>query len=226
MPRRIRAAAGGVVYHVLNRGVGRMRLFRKAADFAAMERVLEEAFRRTGIRILAYCLMSNHWHFLLWPRADGELSEVMRWLTLTHTQRWHANRHTSGSGPIYQGRFKSFPVQSDEHLLTVARYIERNPLRAGLVEDGRAWQWSSLWRRCQEDPAAGAILAAWPLEIPADWLSWVQEPQTDAELEAIRRSVVRGQPFGDDRWTRRTAKRFGLESTFRPQGRPRKKTQP
>jgi putative transposase len=108
------------VYHVLNRGVGRMRLFRKAADFAAMEQVLEETFHRTAIRILAYCVMSNHWHLLLWPREDGELSEVMRWLTVTHTQRWHANRHTSGSGPIYQRRFKSFPVQCDEHLLTVA----------------------------------------------------------------------------------------------------------
>jgi putative transposase len=62
--------------------------------------------------------MSNHGHFLLWPRADGELSEVMRWLTLTHTQRWHANRHTSGSGPIHQGRFQSFPVQCDEHFLS------------------------------------------------------------------------------------------------------------
>jgi putative transposase len=84
--------------------------------------------------------MSNHWHLLLWPREEGELSEVMRWLSVTHTQRWHANRGTAGSGPIYQGRFKSFPVQSDEHLLTVARYIERNPLRAGLVEDVREWQ--------------------------------------------------------------------------------------
>jgi len=120
MLRRVRAAAGGIVYHVLNRGVGRIRLFRKAADLAAMERVLEEAFERTGIRILAYCVMSNHWHLLLCPRAFGELSEVMRWLTLTHTQRWHANRHTSGSGPIYQGRFESFPVQSEEHFLAVA----------------------------------------------------------------------------------------------------------
>jgi putative transposase len=225
MPRRIRAAAGGIVYHVLNRGLGRMRLFRKAADFAAMERVMEEAVERTGIRILAYCLMSNHWHFLLWPRADGELSEVMRWLTLTHTQRWHAHRHTSGSGPIYQGRFKSFPVQCDEHFLGVARYVERNPLRAGMVEAAEAWQWSSLWRRLQPDPALGAILADWPLEMPGDWLRWFQEPQTEGELDAIRRSVVRGRPFGGDRWARRTAKRFGLESTFRSQGRPRKKVQ-
>ena len=153
MPRRIRATAGGLVYHVLNRGVGRMRLFRKAADFSAMEQVLGEAVQRTRTRLLAYCLMSNHWHLLFWPREDGELSEVMRWLTVTHTQRWHANRHTSGTGPIYQGRFKSFPVESDDHLLTVARYVERNPLRANLVEHAVDWQWCSLWRRCQGDAA-------------------------------------------------------------------------
>jgi putative transposase len=215
-----------MVYHVLNRGVGRMRLFRKAADFAAMEQVLEETFRRTRVRILAYCLMSNHWHLLLWPRADGELSEVLRWLTVTHTQRWHANRPTSGSGPIYQGRFKSFPVRSDEHLLMVARYIERNPVRAKLVDDPRDWQWSSLWRRCQADPALGELLSDWPVAMPRDWAAWVQQPQSEAELESLRRSVVRGQPFGDDRWAQRTAKRFGLESTFRPRGRPRTKPTP
>jgi putative transposase len=226
MPRRIRATAGGMVYHVLNRGVGRMRLFRKAADFAALEKAMEEAFQRTAIRILAYCVMSNHWHLLLWPREDGELSEVMRWLTVTHTQRWHANRHTSGSGPIYQGRFKSFPVQSDEHLLTVARYIERNPLRAKMVEDARAWQWSSLWRRCQDDPALRVMLSDWPVEIPRDWPAWVQQPQTEAELQGIRVSVARGRPFGDDPWARRIAKKFGLESTYREQGRPRKRSQP
>jgi putative transposase len=203
-----------------------MRLFRKAADFAAMEQVLEDAVQRTRTRLLAYCLMSSHWHLLLWPRADGELSEVMRWLTVTHTQRWHANRHTSGSGPIYQGRFKSFPVQSDDHLLTAARYIERNPLRAKMVVRAADWQWCSLWRRCQGDAALRAILSDWPIEIPARWPAIVERPQTEAELEAIRVSVARGRPFGDDRWAGRTAKRFCLESTFRPQGRPRKKPCP
>jgi len=224
MPRRLRVTAGGMVYHVLNRGVGRMRLFRKAADFAAFEQVLEETFQRTGVRILAYCLMPNHWHLLLWPRADGELSQVLRWLSVTHTQRWHANRHTSGTGPVYQGRYKSFPVQSDEHLLTVARYIERNPLRAKLVANLGDWQWSSLWRRCQADPALQELLSDWPVKMPRDWLAWVQQPQTAAELEALRRSVVRGRPFGSDRWAQRTARQCGLESTFRPPGRPSTKT--
>jgi putative transposase len=126
-----------------------------------MEQVLEEAFQRTRTRILAYCLMSNHWHLLLWPREDDELSEFMRWLTVTHTQRWHANRHTAGTGPIYQGRFKSFQVQSDDLLLTVARYIERNALRAKLVAHATDWQWCSLWRRGRSDPELHALLSDW-----------------------------------------------------------------
>ena len=119
MPRRPRLAAGDLAYHVLNRRVGRLPLFDKPADYAAFEKVLAEAHAQT--RIAAYCLMPNHWHLLLWPRHDGELSDVLLWITVTHTQRWHAHHHTAGTGPVYQGRFKSFPVQTDAHFLTVAK---------------------------------------------------------------------------------------------------------
>ena len=113
-----------------------MTIFEKPEDYDAFERVLEEAVERTEMRLLAYCVMPNHWHLVVWPREDGELSRFTGWLTLTHTQRWHAHRHTTGSGHLYQGRFKSFPVQDDEHFLTVCRYVERNALRANLVERG------------------------------------------------------------------------------------------
>src|SRR6202048_151807 len=126
MPRRLRHAVGGYVYHVLNRAVGRFKVFPKATDFDAFVRVLAEAHDWTPMRLLAYCVMSNHWHLVLWPRKDGELSEFMRWLTVTHTQRWHACHHTQGTGPLYQGRFKAFPIAEDDHLLTVMRYVERN----------------------------------------------------------------------------------------------------
>ncbi len=111
MAKRLRVAAGGVVYHVLNRAVGRGRIFRKEGDYKAFEKVLLQAQERTGTRLLAYCLMPNHWHLVLWPREDGELSQYVRWLSVTHTQRWHAHHHSAGTGPLYQGRFKSFPVQ-------------------------------------------------------------------------------------------------------------------
>ncbi len=223
MPRRLRNADGGIVYHVLNRGVGRMTLFDKPADYEAFERILGEAVERTRIRLLGYCLMPNHWHLLLWPRHDGELSDAMRWLTVTHSQRWHAHRDTAGSGPVYQGRFKSFPVQSDDHFLTVARYVERNPVRANLVKRAQDWHWSSLWRRLHLDDFLRDLLSGWPVTMPQDWLRSVNAPRTPAELDALRRSVTRGQPFGSDRWAKRTADRLSLESTFRPRGRPRKR---
>ena len=117
-----------------------MVLFEKDGDYAAFERVLQEAVDRLNPRLLGYCLMPNHWHLVLHPRADGDLSQFMRWLTVTHTQRCHAHRGTAGTGPVYQGRFESFPVQSDEHLLAVLRYVERNPLRANLVQRARHWR--------------------------------------------------------------------------------------
>ena len=142
-------------------------------------------------------------------------------MTVTHTQRWHAYHHTAGTGPVYQGRFKSFPVQTDEHFLTVARYVERNALRAKLVTWAEDWQWSSLWRRAQGEGKLTTWLSDWPIERPRDWVARVNRPQTASELEALRLSVQRGRPFGEESWVRRMAKRFGMESTLRPCGRPR-----
>ena len=147
MPRRLRHAAGGFVYHVLNRAVGRFKLFPKATDFDAFVRVLSEAHDRLPIRLLDYCILSNHWHLVLWPRKDGDLSEFMRWLTVTHAQRRHACRHTQGTGPVNQARFKSFPIAGDDHVFTVLRYVKRNPVRAGLVSSAATWRWSNMGQR-------------------------------------------------------------------------------
>jgi putative transposase len=217
MPRRLRVATGGLVYHVLNRAVGRATLFRKQGDYAAFEKVLRQANEFRPMRLLAFCLMPNHWHLLLWPSQDGDLSEYLRWLTVTHTQRWHAHHHTSGTGPLYQGRFKSFPVEDDDHLLTVWRYVERNALRANLVKAAEEWRWSSLWHRHQQTGVPW--LCDGPLPLPERWREHVNRAESEAELEAVRRSVIRGAPFGDEAWQRRTAKRLGLESTLRPRGR-------
>src|SRR4051812_48656751 len=153
MPRRPRAATGGIVYHVLNRAVGRMTLFENDGDYAAFERTLADVHARLPTRLLAYCLMPNHWHQVLWPREDGELSEFLRLLTVTHTQRWHAAHGTAGTGPLYQGRFKSFPAQQDEHLLILCRYTERNAVRAGMVRSAARWRWGSASQRARAEPA-------------------------------------------------------------------------
>ncbi len=222
MGRPKRVADGGLIYHVLNRANARMTIFEKPEDYEAFERVLQQAVEKTEMRLLAYCLMPNHWHLVVWPQEDGQLSRFTGWLTLTHTQRWHAHRHSMGSGHVYQGRFKSFPVQHDRHFLAVCRYVERNALRANLVDRAEAWQWGSLHRWKHGDARRKSLLSSWPLPRRAGWLEEVNTPQTEAELSALQRCVQRGCPFGETSWREHMVRLLGLESTLRPRGRPRK----
>jgi putative transposase len=145
----------------------------------------------------------------------------MHRLTTTHVRRWHRHRHSDGRGHLYQGTYKSFPVQDDAHFLTVARYVERNALRANLAQRAEAWQWGSCWRREHGSPQERGILSEWPVPRPADWLGWVNEPQTETELAALRESVRRGRPFGGPDWQARTAEALRLQFTFRRRGRPK-----
>jgi putative transposase len=152
----------------------------------------------------------------------------MQRLTVTHMRRWHAHHGTAGTGPLYQGRFKSFPIERDAHLLVAARYVERNALRAGLVRRAERWRWCSLWRRAQvprEAPLPPWLVAPahWPVELPADWIERVNAPQTAAEEEALLRCIRRGAPFGSEPWRRRAVRRLKLESSLRDPWRPRKK---
>lgn len=222
MPRKARNAPGGIVYHTLNRAVARLLLFEKEGDYESFESLLHEAHERTPIRILAYCLMPSHWHFVLWPESDGEVTGFLRWLAQTHSMRWHAHRGTVGTGHLYQGRFKSFPVQSDEHLYSVLRYVERNPVRSNLVPRAEDWRWSSLWLRKHGDATAKALLSDWPIHRPRNWIWRVNQAATEEELNALRHSVRRGTPYGIDRWRSNTAVRLGLESTLKSRGRPKR----
>lgn len=220
MPRQARNAPGGFVYHVLNRANGRLRLFKKEDDYLAFEKVLKLAHEQTPMRVMAWCLMPNHWHLVLWPRADGELTAFMRKLTHTHAQRWKTAHDAVGHGHLYQGRFKSFPVQTDEHLLTLLRYVERNPLRAKLVQRVQDWPWGSYAVRRQPRHALHGLLSPWPVEMPTDWTRWVNTPQTPEEQKALAQHIRRNRPLGDEQWTIQTAGKLGLEQSIRPVGRP------
>ena len=220
MPRAPRVTVGGLVYHVLNRANGRMRLFEAQGDYFAFEKVLQEAHDHVAMRTIAYCVMPNHWHLVLWPRNDGDISEFMQWLTLTHTQRWHAAHETTGTGHLYQGRFKSFPIEQDKHYLTVCRYVERNALRAGLVSLAEDWRWGSLWRRTHGDAETKTLLSEGPRSWPKGWLAMVNRAQMEADESTIRTCILRERPFGNSPWVEETCRRLGLASTLRPRGRP------
>src|SRR5579862_2196358 len=222
MPRTARLAPGGMIFPVLNRANARTRIFHKEEDYAAFERVMLQTLDKKPMRILGYLIMPNHWHLVLWPQRDGELAAFMQRLTVAHVRRWHLHRKSVGCGHLYQGTYKSFPVESDEHLLTLLRYVERNALRAGLVERAENWRWSSLWRwRHPELTEDVPVLTDWPVERPRQWLAQVNSAPAESELEAVRTAVARGQPFGSERWQKVTAEKLGLESTFRARGRPR-----
>lgn len=223
MPRTARIQPGNMVFHVINRGIARMPIFDTPDDYNAFERVMAQTAEHIDMRVLAYCLMPNHWHLILRPRETGDLGRYMQRLTVTHVRRWHEHRHSTGGGHVYQGTYKSFPIQTDDHFLAVARYVERNARRANLVDKAQDWQWSSLWRRDHPEVTDEVPpLAPWPVPCPKHWRRLVNTPQNQKELEAIRASVQRGRPFGTDRWQQRTATQLGLESTFRPRGRPKK----
>ena len=226
MSRTARRAPGGLVHHVLNRSVGKMRLFRKQADFAAFQRVLIEAHQRHPIRILSYSILSNHWHFAVWPEQDDQVTAFFRWLAHTHAMRWRVAHRTVGYGHLYQGRFKSFPVQSDAHLLTVLRYVERNPVSAGLVQRAEDWRWGSLWTRMHGEDAIKTILSPWPVHRPVDWTDRVNAWLSAEELGRIRLSIARGRPYSTEDWVKRTASELGLQHTVRPPGRPPKQNEP
>ena len=158
------------------------------------ERILVEGLAKISMRLTGYCLMPNHWHLLLWPYHDGDLSRFMHWVTMTHTQRWHAVHNTAGTGHLYQGRFKSFPVQSEYYYLTVLRYIESNPLRAGLVGNSSDWIWSSVRRR-RVTAHDGVAISDGPVELPDNWNELVDVLPWDEDLGKIEHCVCRGAPW-------------------------------
>ncbi|TWU48926.1 Transposase IS200 like protein [Rubripirellula tenax] len=226
MGRAKRADAAGAIYHMLNRANWRTELFEKMADYEAFERILVDAVTRFEIDLFSYCVMPNHWHMVVRPRQDGEMSRFAQRLQLTHTQRYHAHHHSAGRGHLYQGRYKSFPVQDDEHFLTVNRYVERNAFSAELCQSPEDWRFGSLWRWNSGTTTERSLLTPWPIARRPDWIGWVRRTLSDRELERLRWCVQRGSPFGGEAWVESIARRYDLESTLRPRGRPKKTPPP
>jgi putative transposase len=217
MPRAARASQGGIIYHVLNRGNAQTEVFHCPGDYEAFLALISESCHRLPMPVLGYCLMPNHFHLVVRPQADGDLGRWMQWLMTAHVRRYHAGGGSNGH--VWQGRFKAFPVQNDGHFLTVLRYVERNPLRANMVRRAEHWQWSSLpWMARPDRPN---WLHECPIPRPDEWLEWINQPQSDKELEAIKNCLDRGAPFGCDGWVKKTAVEMALESTLRNRGRPR-----
>ena len=221
MPRSRRSLLGGVCIHVVARANARAVVFHDSEDYGGFLRLVEESCRRVPVTILGWCLMPNHFHLVVWPRNDLDLGRYMHWLLSVHVLH---NRTRYGTvGHVWQGRYKVFPIQTDRHLVTVLRYVERNPVRAGLAHRCTAWPWSSARARVTGD---GSLLAPSPVSLPEPWADCVDAPLTATELARVRESVGRGRPFGGDTWSRDTSDRLNLAATLNPRGRPRTSAAP
>lgn len=220
MPRTARAIVGGHCYHLINRGNNKEVVFHEWADYAAFLSLVTKAQQRIEVPILAACLMPNHLHVVVRPVNGGDLARWTQMLFTAHVRRHH--RKYSSSGRLWQGRFKAFLIEQDEHLITVIRYVERNALRAGLVARAEEWRWGSLRWRTAPDPWRIELTKP-PVPLPHRWLDYVNEPQTPGELETIRTCIQRQRPFGSRGWVERQARDLGLMHSLGPLGRPRRR---
>lgn len=219
MPRRSRLATGRYIFHVFNRAVQGVTLFETSADYDAFLRVLFETHQRIHMRVLAYVVMPNHWHLVLWPLTDDGLSEFIKWLSSTHASRWRVARGSRGRGAVYQGRFRAIAVQQGGHLLRLCRYVERNPVRAHLASRAEDWPWSSA------SPAAlgqgRPELAEWPVKRPAEWLEMLNATESPTALTEIRTALRTGRHYGSPSWRLCASRSLRWKSGLRLRGRPR-----
>jgi putative transposase len=221
VPRTSRAIVAGLCYHVINRGNNRAQRFHDRADYDAFAGLMARACDLHPVQIIGFCLMPNHVHLVVWPANGVELARWMHWVFLAYSRRYHTKQGTSGR--VWENRYRAFPIQGDVHLLTALRYVERNALRGNLVRRAEDWEWGSLnWRM---RPVAPLALSQPPVTLPPDWIRWVNTPQSEEELAALRNCVNRQCPFGSSEWVVRTAGELGMEHTIAPRGRPRSKAE-
>jgi putative transposase len=222
MPRPRRLCPAGFVYHVLNRANDRARIFRSASDFDGFLRLIVETSGHVPMRICAFCVMPTHWHLVLWPSTDGSISSYLHRLSTLHSMQHRRQRRSVGHGHVYQGRFRSFPVEGSRHYLNVIRYVEANPVRAGLAVRAEAWPWSSLHDRMN----SSVLVQPGPIGLPDNWVELVNARPDSDELLLLRTCANVGRPYGSATWAAATANAQGLGQSLRTRGRPTRVARP
>jgi putative transposase len=222
MPRTARVDTGGEIYHVINRANGRLQIFTKKEDYELFENILRDAKELVDMRIIAYTVMPNHFHLILHPKSDGDLGTFMHRVCNTHTRKYHALTKTNGTGHLYQGRYKSFLVDSNEYLLSLIKYVERNPVRASLTHLCEDWQWGSAYKRLCGTPKEKELIDEIPVEVSRNYSLWINLTEDEKVLHSIRQSIKKGVPYGRTEWVDVMIKRHNLWQTIRNFGRPKK----
>ena len=187
MARARRKTAPGCVHHIVNRANRKKEMFHKEEDYRAFFDVLGEAVDRFEMRMLAFCIMRNHWHLVLWPDEEVSLSAFMHWLTSTHVRRYHAHYQLTGTGHLYQARYRNDVCRDDRGVLAVMRYVEGNPLAAGLVRQAQDWPWSSLRLRVTGEDRG--LLVDGPIPLPSNWTAFVNENTPRKRPDTVDRNT-------------------------------------
>jgi putative transposase len=188
MPCHSRNLPAGSVVHVVNRGNDKKRLFVRARDFEDFLQLVLWAKGTCPVRIVAYCIMSNHWHFVFWVEVEWDVSAFLHRLTTTHSKRYRRATDTVGEGHVYQDRFKASTIFNERYYYNCLRYVEQNPLRANLVRGVKDWRWSSLAERLGHNRG---ILDPDPLGLPMGWLELVERPLPQCDADEIRNALKR-----------------------------------
>ncbi len=218
MPRHRRCLIDGAFYHIINRGNSKQQVFFDQLDYSHFLESVSLAKKKHPVDILAYCLMPNHFHFIVRALLAENLC---KWVHVFMNRHVHIHKiKYETTGHIWQGRYKDFIIQDEYHLLIVLRYVEANALRAGLVDSSAKWRWSSQYERSRN---INYLLDRNIITLPANWQEFVDTPLLEEEAVKLMRSLERQTPFGKDDWIKRTAEEYGLEYTIRPRGHQKKK---
>lgn len=188
MPRHSRNLPPGSVVHIVNRGNDKRLLFENALEFEEFLRLVAWAKAVCPVRIVAYSIMSNHWHFVFWVEIEWDVSAFLHRLTTTHAMRWRRKTRTTGGGHVYQDRFKASSIFSERYYFNCLRYVEQNALTAGLVNSAKEWRWSSLAERLGN---GRRILDPDPVGVPVGWTELVDNPLPECDADEVRRSLKR-----------------------------------
>lgn len=198
MPRIARLVVPGFPHHITQRGNRKMRTFFSSRDYQRYIGLIADEKNKAGVEIWAYCLMPNHVHIIAVPEAADSFCRLFRSAHQRYTR--YINMREEWQGHLWQERFHSF-VMDEQHLIAAVRYVEMNPVRAGLVDEPEQWRWSSVHAHLRgEDCQLVSVVPM--LALINDWPGYLGSSATLDQVQSIRRHSRTGRPAGDDSFLR------------------------
>ena len=219
MPRTARITAIGYLHHVTQRGNYRQRVFKTHKDYKQYLSWLKEYADKNSLDIWAYCLMPNHVHFICVPQMTDSLARTFNTLHMRYSQ--YINKKQGACGHLWQGRFYSC-ILDEKHLFAAVRYVENNPVRAGIAKTPEEYPWSSARGHIKQDEDIILCKKSFLYDDIKDWLLYLKSGEDTTSIDEIRKKTRMGRPYGEESFVTKLEKRLGIKITKGERGRPRK----